>query len=147
MTELTQDLVNEIKKLTGWHRDLLTQYKDLAERVEATLTNQDALAEILREWTEEASRSLDDIEKLLLLERTGNERSTQAIRVKDRMQTRQDRKYLEEELEIQQRNLARKKKQVALRGGSINVTTELANEIEDLEEAVTRLNAQLEDLK
>lgn len=147
MTELSQDLISEIKKLTRWHRDLLTQYKDLAERVETSLDKQDALAEVLREWTEEASRSLDDIEKLLLLERTGNQQTPQADRVKGRIQTRQDKKYLQEELAIQWKNLNRKNQQAAQYGTRMNWPTHIANEIEALEAEVNRLQQELEDLK
>ena len=128
------------------------------ERCNDVLQRQDANEAIQREFIEEASRQLEDIQQYLLLERTDNLDTAKGQRVKGRIQRRVDNKELKEMLADQQKlldahykNKIRLQLQIAQQGGEHGAEVRLITALErtekniaDTQNAIDRIKEELE---
>lgn len=138
---LTPDDISQVKRLIALTRDLVERYAHLAEVSAGVFDRLNALEGYIREFFEEASQRLDDIETLLLLERTGHGKSAKAKAVRERMQTTQDRESLKRMLNQQTKNLNRLREKQAWYGGTAPL--DLLNQIDDVEESIRRIEKEL----
>ena len=102
---LTPDDLSQIRRLIAVTRDVIERYAHLAEVSSGTFDRLNALDGYIREFFEDFSQRLDDIETLLLLEKTGNDKSIKAKVVRERLQTTQNKKSLKRMLTQENRNL------------------------------------------
>lgn len=133
----------ELRKANTRYRDMLQKHADLMEETRGILDKVNIFDGILREFIEESSRQLGDIERLMLLERTGNEDSREAERVRGRMQKRQDDKVLRELLEQETLNRDKLLLKVAKYGGDMSAPLFLMNQLDKVNENIERIKEEL----
>jgi hypothetical protein len=133
----------ELRKANTRYRDMLQKHADLMEQSEAIISRLDAFEGTLREFIEESGKQFSDIERLMLLEKTGNEESREASRVKGRMQKRQDDEQLRQLLKETYQSLGEVLIQIARHGGDIDAPVKLIRQREELEAAVERIKDEL----
>jgi len=138
---LTPDDLSQIRRLIAVTRDVIERYAHLAEVSSGTFDRLNALDGYIREFFEDFSQRLDDIETLLLLEKTGNDKSIKAKVVRERLQTTQNKKSLKRMLTQENRNLNRAREQQAMYGGMAPL--ELQNRIGAIEENIRQIEVEL----
>lgn len=138
---LTPDDLSQIRRLIAVTRDVIERYAHLAEVSSGTFDRLNALDGYIREFFEDFSQRLDDIETLLLLEKTGNDKSIKAKVVRERLQTTQNRESLKRMLTQENRNLNRAREQQAMYGGMAPL--ELQNRIGAIEENIRQIEVEL----
>jgi len=138
---LTPDDLSQIRRLIAVTRDVIERYAHLAEVSSGTFDRLNALDGYIREFFEDFSQRLDDIETLLLLEKTGNDKSIKAKVVRERLQTTQNKESLKRMLTQENRNLNRAREQQAMYGGMAPL--ELQNRIGAIEENIRQIEVEL----
>lgn len=146
MPELKPDDINQIRRLIALARDILQRYAELAEAVNHIIKQQQANDAISREFYEEVSRQLEDIERLFLLERTGNEDSREGKRIRGKFQKREDDKQLRELLKEQTKNYLAIKLKISKYGGETEAPLRLIKQLEELEASIEHIKTELGEL-
>jgi hypothetical protein len=146
VAELTTDLIKRLDRFIALARDVLERYAGLSELASAIFKQQQAADAINREFNEEVSHQLEDIERLFLLERTGNENSREAKRIKGKIQNRHDDKQLKELLVEQTKNRDAVLLKIAQHGGRMDAPIRYTRQLEELEASIEHIQEELDDI-
>lgn len=139
-----KNLIMENRRLFALIRDLISRYASLSEDTRATIQNQQALEEILREAFEVQADQLSDIETYILAIATNTQQSRKATKATDSIQRRQDMAQLRKLLTAESENRNRIMLQIAKQGGEATASVSLISRLEKVEENIGRIEAELE---
>lgn len=146
---LSPDEFKLLRRFIATANAIMERYADLAERVSGTDTKQQLLDDRLTEQLEGITQELNELteavkrlERLEILERTGNINSTEGRAIRRRIADEHHDDYLRQEVIQHVKNLERLKLRAA-KYGPHNAPLDLQNEIDDTEEILTRLRTEL----
>jgi len=151
----------ELKKVIPLNRDAIARDADLSELSRGVYTNLLQFIDQYEEFSIGIIRELDDLTKavkemqrLVILEKTGLSQTTEARKIRADIQTDQDRDYLTTELATQQKLLQTRSKtlskltnQAAQYGGYDFAPIELQNRIETSQMDVEQSKSAIEHIK
>jgi vacuolar-type H+-ATPase catalytic subunit A/Vma1 len=140
-----KNLIMENRRLFAIARDLISRYASLSEDARASIQNQQALEEILREAFEVQADQLSDIETYILAIATNTQQSRKATKATDSIQRRQDMAQLRKLLTAESENRNRIMLQIAKQGGEATASVSLISRLEKVEENISRIEAELNE--
>lgn len=146
---LSPDEFKLLRRFIATANAIMERYADLAERVSGADTKQQLLEDRLTEQLDGITQEINELteavkrlERLEILERTGNVNSTEGKAIRRRIADEHHDDYLRQEVIQHVRNLEKLKLRAA-KYGAHNVPLNLQNEIDDTEEILARLQAEL----
>lgn len=144
-----QDLINQVKRLIGTTNAVIERYARGFEELDGIRLNLEEIRVVLNElveehsrWADKISERLDRLERLEILDRTGNMSLPEARRIKQDVADENHLRALRQELAQQVRNLDKANQKAAKYG--MDIPVKLANEIEMFEERIKALREELD---
>ena len=147
-----EDLVRQVRNLVIVTTSVVERYARSFEELDFIRLMLEEQRETIRDHFEEVGRQTDKmldrmerIERLEILDRTGNITSREAQRIKEDVASEAHQRALRRELAQQTKNLDNARNRAA-KYGVLDVPTRIINEIESYEERIVVLKQELEDV-
>lgn len=162
------NLLPQIQRIVGLNRDIIQRYAELAEQAKGIFERLSNFEDRYDENNEgiineinELAQAVKRLERLAILDKTGNSTSREAVKLRSDIQTDSERDYLTQELINQRKLLTQRTKtlskqqlRAARYGGIESAPVEMQNDIEstqiDIEQtkaAIERIQLELNELE
>ncbi len=143
------DLVKQVSKYLPVSLTILERHNRAFEELDTIRLRLEEQRELLADYFEESGRQndkildrLERVERLEILDRTGNISGREAQRIKETVESEAHQRALQKELRQQVKNLDNAKNRAAKYG--IDIPTRLVNEIEAYQERIEAIKQELD---